>query len=1129
MIFKYTSRLIKSTKNRFIAIVAIVFIGVSFMMGIRSNYTIMKNSVEDYYDKMNLYDVQIYSNYGFDDSNVKAIKNLDFVEDVYASKTRDVYAQSKDGYNYVSRVLELDQEINKIELIEGRTPEKENECLILSGYLVESSGTNIGDKLTLSLDDEDVSESFKNKEYTIVGRAKSSEYISKTFTTSLLDNAELEIVLFIPNSNFIFDYYTTLFVTYDGARQLNSFEKEYEDYIDSRLNELEDLSITQSQSIKNKLSEEITSQINDGKKELQENIDKYEVEFAQAKEKLDDAARQLDDAKKEIEDGELELISAKQELLDGEDELEKAKKELINGEAELEKAKKELAEGEKELNEAIAQIESYGITLDEALELFDRIYSVYDYQINRRDSYISQIDELTIQKQEADNITKDSGFQNAEEVLEAMSLIEDVTSEEYLRLQEIYNAFNTSSKCKQQIEHLNNRLTLVKAEIYAFEYAVSLIFPESSIEEIRNNIQELKDGIAKIEQGKKEIAKGQKELEEGWEEFEAGKQELEEGKVEYKKGLKEYEDGLKEYEVGLKKYQKEIQDAKDDIEDAETYIKDLEKGEWIILARYDTNYSFYMYKSTCEQMKSIGTIIPLLFFIVAALVCATTMTRLLDEQRGQIGIYSAIGFRKSEIIWIYLLYVIIASLSASIVAVFVGVVSFPLIIYSTWRLMYDLPAIKLQMPLNDLLLSISSFTLLMMFVTFIVIRKTLKECSAQLLRPKSPKTAKKILLEKITWLWNKISFTSKITVRNLFRYKGRFIMTVIGVAGCTSLLLMGWCIKDSIGSLITIQMSEIYKYNYQVDLDNDRHIDQILESISNDPNNTIYVPYSSYSSNVVSSNGDESTLSVNAITSEGMLKVFNHKDLSTGKQFVLSDDGVAVTEKFAKVHNIKVGDYLTIESYEGTKAKVKVNSIVENYIAHFIYMSEECYKKVFNEPVEYTSISIRNDGDTTNLLNLPDEFRDVATVYDVYSNMSSFSDMIGALDFIIITIIINAGTLAFVVLINLTNVNISERIREIATLKVLGFKDKEVDAYINKEVILMSIFGIILGLPLGALEGRFILTVIDVDICMFPYVVKPMSYVYASVITIIFTLIVLLLTRKQLRKIQMVESLKSIE
>lgn len=354
-------------------------------------------------------------------------------------------------------------------------------------------------------------------------------------------------------------------------------------------------------------------------------------------------------------------------------------------------------------------------------------------------------------------------------------------------------------------------------------------------------------------------------------------------------------------------------------------------------------------------------------------------------------------------------------------------------------------------------------------------------------------------------------------------------MTVIGVAGCTSLLLMGFSIKDSIGSLITIQLKDIYKYNYQVILNDDRHIDQILESIEKDSNNTIYVPYCEYSSSIVNADGEESSIYVDVITNEGMLKVFNHKDLSTNKVVVLTDDGVAITEKYAKMHNIKVGDYITVESYEGTKAKVKVDSIIENYLNHFLYMSEEFYEKVFNEPIEYTSISVRNDGDVTNLLNLTNEHRDVGTVYDVYSNISVFEDMIGALDIIVLIIIIVAGALAFVVLINLTNVNISERIREIATLKVLGFRDKEVDAYIYKEVILMSIFGIIFGLPLGVIEGKYILTVIDVEICMFPHVVKPISYVYAAVITLIFTIIVSLLTRKQLRKIQMVESLKSIE
>lgn len=1117
MILKYTFRLIKSTFNRFIAILAIVFIGVSFMMGLRSNYNIMQNSVEKYADDNKLYDIQIYSNFGFDKNDVKAIQNLDYVEDVYASKTRDVYTKVDNELGAVTRVLEIESNLNLIELKEGRMPTDEKECIIIPGY---SSNISLGDTFSLYLEDEEIENTLKNTTFTVVGYAKSVENMTETFTVSNLNSKELNNIIYIPNSNFVSEYYTCLYISLNEARDLFSFSDEYNKLLDEKEDLLIDFSSTQSQELKNKILTEANQKLDEAKAELEENRIKYQKELNDAKAKLDKAKIELDNAKKEIEDGEIQIPL-------NEKKLEDAKRQLEEG-------KVTLAQKEAELNAAISQIESSGMSMDQLNSTVTNIYKQYTQTE-------SEIQNLTAQREQAQanlnayqEIINASGCSSSAECRYKKQRYNPDTEEgqaEIAKLDEAIMAFDYVKEHSNEVDSIDREISLRQVALNTIDATMQQTIGKNTVDGyqyVTSSIATIKSGQAQINQGKADLVNAQNQITNGYAELEAGKKKLENGKIEYQNGLVEYNKGVVEYEDGLKEFEHEMQEAQDQIDDAEEQLASLQEVEWTILKRYDTNYSFYLYKNTCEQMKSIGIIIPILFFIVAALVCSTTMTRLIDEQRGQIGIYRALGFTKKEITSIYMLYVIIASLAASVVAVALGVIIFPTIIYSTWRLLYDLPPIRLSMPIGNLLLCVSCFTILMMLVTFVVLNKTLKEVSSQLLRPKPPKNTKQIILEKWTWLWNKLPFTSKVTARNLLRYKVRFIMTVIGVAGCTSLLLMGFGIKDSIGGVIDLQYSEINKYNYQVNIKNDRHIDSILEDIRLDDNNEIYVPYATYQAQVLTDNS-EGNITINVIDSSKCEDLFGLNYSSNNKPAQLTDDGVLLTDKYAKTKNIEVGDLISVESQTGIKKDLEVVGIIKNYVSHSIYMSTKYYKNMFGEELEYTTIGVRNDNDSSQLNKLQSRYNDVLSVTDFSSTIQNFTEMFDALNLIIIVIIIVAGALAFVVLINLTNVNISERIREIATLKVLGFRENEVDAYIFKEVLLMSLVGAIIGLPLGNIESRYVMTVIDMDMCTFPHIVQPISYVYAFVITIIFTVIVLFLTRKTLKKVEMVESLKSIE
>ena len=594
-----------------------------------------------------------------------------------------------------------------------------------------------------------------------------------------------------------------------------------------------------------------------------------------------------------------------------------------------------------------------------------------------------------------------------------------------------------------------------------------------------------------------------------------------------KEGERQYEDGLKEYNDGVIKFNEEIEKAEAEIKKAEQTIKDLPSATWTILDR-DSHYSSYMFKATVKQMSAIGYSFPLLFYLVAALVCMTTMTRLVDEQRGQIGIFRALGYSKKQVIGKYVSYAFLASLIGSVFGIALGQLLFPTVIYNAWKLMYLLPDMKLSYPINYVISCFLAFSALMMFVTYLVVKKDLVEVPASLLRPKAPKTTRQTFIEKIPFIWDSLSFTSKITARNLIRYKSRFFMTVIGVAGCTGLLVVGFGIKDSVKDVVEIQYGNIFNYDYEIKLENDYHVDSNIEILKDDSNNEVVVPFMSYTSSVSKNDEELDAINIQVIDAGDALDILNLKKTDKKTTLNIKNTGVLVSEKYAKNNNLKKGDVITIEDNNGVKVDVEIADICEMYFQHYLFMSSDYYEKITSSSIHNTSIAIKTSNSDT-LNDDISKLEDYSSTSDFLALIDQFETMIKALDFIILVIILAAGSLAFVVLINLTQVNVSERTREIATLKVLGFRPKEVDSYIFKEIMILSIIGGLFGMPLGLIEHHFVMNVINMDMVMFGMNISFFSYAISFVITFIFTIIVLLKTKKPLRQIEMVESLKSVE
>lgn len=962
-----TLRLIKKSFRRFLTLTLIVMIGAGFMMGLISTSQIMRESVDVYTDANNLQDLQIYSPYGFCKEDYQFLSELDGVDSVFASKEIDLYAVKDNGDIYTSRVSELFRKNNTFELVTGRMPLKNDECIILSNTTFNE--ININDVLTLDYDDKDVFDYLKNDKYTVVGTFKSPEYLSNVLGSSTMNNETLNTVILIPNGNFIFDYYTTMYLTLDGSKDIVSFSKEYDSFIRTKQTQIENSTLEQQNFLKEKVIESADEELKKNTALLDEMKEKGQSE-------LDDAKAQLDEARNQIIAYEAQLASVQQ---------------LIN------------------------TIQS---AINQDKPILDAIY---------------------------DNTV----------------LVEE-------GLEDLLSLFGFDA-------HIHSGSAAIEYTNNAYNNAIS--------------------------------------------QFNSLKAQLENGKRQYESGLKQYQDAQKEFDT-------RIENAEHELKLAKQQLDELPEAKWIFLNR-DKQYSSSMYKNTVKQMKNIGIYLPIMFFLVAALVCLTTMKRLVDEQRGQIGIFVALGFTRRQIMMKYILYALLASLVGGVIGIVFGQPLFPSVIYTVWRLMYNLPPIRIHYPIKYVLLTLMSFSVLMGGVTAYVVYDVLNDVPASLMRPKAPKKAKGLLIEKITFLWNNLSFTSKITARNLFRYKSRFLMTVIGIAGCTGLLVLGFGIKDSISDVLIIQYGGIFDHNNIIYLESSENMDENLKILRNNPDNSKISPYMTYMTKIYMGSDDDNA-HVIVIDPKDFDLSFNINRTDKKTPITLSNDGVVISEMFAKNHNLKQGDTIKFESAKGIKADFVITDICEMYLQHYLFISDSLYESAFGEKTDNKAIAVYAENRESFLRNCS-QLKDLSFSMDFASIIKDFNSMIQALNYIIVVIIIVAGALAFVVLMNLTQVNISERVREIATLKVLGFNDHEINMYIFKEIILLSFIGSILGFPVGILEHRFIMNALTMENIMFGTNIEPISFLYAFIITMIFTVIVLMFMRKPLKQVDMVESLKSVE
>lgn len=740
---------------------------------------------------------------------------------------------------------------------------------------------------------------------------------------------------------------------------------------------------------------------------------------------------------------------------------------------------------------------------------------------------------------------------HTEELDEMIRMLEEASGTEISTVSDLIRAYD---ELKEELETAREELIRTRKQITDLltEQGIKEEEIDEKIGAYESLIQQINDGIA---DGERQLADARAQLSSGYREYENGKREadilIEEGRRKIAEGQREIEvsrirlnqakeDLKKGYEAlakARKEGREELEEALKLLNDAKGQIDAMEKGSWTVLDRR-SHYASATYHQTIDQMKAIGDIFPLFFILVAALVCMTTMSRMVSEQRSETGTLRALGYTRAECASKYLIYAALATILGAALGSVIGLQTFPRIIYNAWRMMYILPPLVLKTPWKLVLSTAFMFLGGMLMTTWLVIRSDMREVPASLMRPKVLKSGTQTLIERIGFLWKRLSFTWKVTMRNIFRYRRRFIMTVIGVAGCCGLMVTGYGIRDSINSMVDLQFYEILRFEGTAsiaDEASDEEVDDLIRSLEARKDIASVQMTSGYSAKVKRADEDTTEETVSAQIFKDPSDVNAAYNLRTRKEHTpieLDEEGVVINERLAERLSLKKGDTFLMEDEDGHYMEVKISEICELYIYHYAFMSEAYYQKVSGgmcgHRALFIHVSDENEGSERLQRDLLEE-KNISSISFYDETLENFSSMVKSLDLIVWTLIVSSMALAFVVLGNLININVAERQREIATLKVLGFRRKEVQSYIYKENNILTLIGALAGLPLGNYLHHYIMRCIEMDFVMFGRSVKPQSFVISALFTVLFGMIVNRAMAKNLDAIAMVESLKSVE
>lgn len=1071
--FKNVLREIKGSFGRFMSIFSIVALGAGFLAGLFSASPDMRDAVDSYYDRTNFMDIRIASTLGLTDDDVTAIGKIDGVQEIMPSYSIDALIDSSETENIVTRLYSLPSkgqaDINDLDIVEGRKPKKADECvavkLIGTGYVPQ-----VGDYLTVSNQNTDIDDKLSVERMKVVGVATSSYNFSVEKDSSTVGTGTVATILYLPQDAFKSEAYSSIFVRVKDAHLYNCFNDEYSDVVDKTVTKLKNIGDSRCEIRYNSVVDDANREIDKAKK-------KYNDSKSKAEKKLSDASKKLSYAQNEITANEIKIAKAQSEIAAGKKQLSSAKAKLSTAMKQKDNGYSQYYTGLKKYNDSkkttYARFDQGRKQINDGLESINKSKSEIEAAIEQAGGNVMPEWETALQEL------------NAKEAELNKSLL----------------ALNSEQK-KAVEQFLQAKSTLDK-----------------SLEKLKAADKQIASGNVQIAASEKKLANAELQAQNGKTAIASAKIKLSEGK--------------KEYQKNRAKADKEFAEAEKKIKDAEEKVKDIEKPDWYVLDR-TANPSYVSFKENAKKVEAVSVVFPLFFFLVAALVALTTMTRMVDEQRMQIGTFKALGYSNRMIALKYVVYASIATVLGSAIGLVIGMKVLPSVIWQAYGIMYILPAFSAPIRVNYFIITSVVALVCIIAVTLLAVRKSLSESAASLMLPKAPKAGKRVFMERITFIWSRLKFTQKVTIRNILRYKKRFFMTVIGIVGCSALLLAGFGLRDSINSILSKQYGELSHYDITLQIKGESALEnkELKKLLSGDKVSKT-MPVHEEIGNIKI--GSEDT-DVNIYIPKSINEFSDFITLRSRKNHMpvkLANGGAVISEKTAETYGISVGDTVKFTAGDGKEVNVKIGGITENYVYAFLYMTPEYYQKLFGKLPEYNMI----------LVNAPDmseqeeerfseevlKIDDVSSLMRVKQTMNSFKNMLKSIDYIVLVLIICAGMLAFVVIYNLTNINITERQRELATIKVLGFYDGEVSAYVYRETAILTVIGTAIGLFVGIFLHRFIVKTAEVDMAMFGREISLLSFVFAAALTFFFSMLVNLVMHRKLKKIDMVESLKSGE
>ena len=1019
MLRKSTFREIRTSLARYLAIFAIVALGVGFFSGLKDCKESMVSTARKYLDRTNFYDYQILSSYGADDDSVALAESWDEVKAAEGSIQIDVMARSGDGDSRALKCISLPEKINTLNVVEGRLPEAANECAVDS-YSITDAGFRVGDFIEITDEnDEDKLEDFNETRFEIVGLVNTPIFLDYQRGSTDIGNGSLDTFFFVERDAFDVDYYTNLYLKLNGDQP--ALSEEHEDYLKAKEDRMKDLAEAVTSGRRETAQKEAQEELDEKKQEYEDNLAKYEREKANAEKKLDKAENKIDAGEKKIKKTRKQLNAA-----------------ITEANAGIEQA-----------NAAITDLKTKKAQVEGGIE------------------------EAKAAKEQA-------------EAAHAGGMISDD------------------------------------------EYAAAIAQADATISGLEGNLSDINNGISQAEAGLKQAQEGLAQAEAGLKELDKAENKLESSE---KKLKKEERKADNEFD----KAKRELDDAKDKLDEAQEKIDDMEIGNSFALSRKE-NMGYASFDSNSSIVSNISKIFPLFFFLIAALVCMTTMTRMVDEQRTQIGILKALGYSNGQIVGKYMFYSGSAAFLGAVLGFFVGCKVFPVVIWNAYTMMYDFSHTVdyiINWKLGLIVLAVS--LLCSMGATWVSIAADFKVPPAELIRPKTPPAGKRILLERIRPLWNRISFLYKVSIRNIFRDKKRFLMMVIGVSGCTALLIAGIGIRATISKVADYQFDEISLYDITVlfskNMTEDRQKDfmEEMEDAGVTGENVRFL----HRDEVTAIIGDKTTdITCVATEAEGFDQFI---DLHAGDQHIdYPGPGEAViVRKTNHDYGVGIGDEITLRD-DYREMDVKIVAVADNYVYDSIYISSDTYREGFGkEPdIKAAYIDFKEGTEEDVIRNASAdaagyEYTAAAqTNIDVRENVNK---MMKSLNSIVYVVILSAALLAFIVLYNLTNINITERIREIATIKVLGFYQLEVSQYVFRENLFLTAVAAIVGIPMGDWLLKFVIDNIVLSMIYFEPRHGPYDIPISVALTFLFAFLVNIAMQKRLRNVSMTESLKSVE